>query len=76
MHAPPIMKRILDVWKKIGLWVGKCVAWIVLMVVYIVLFAPIAVVMRFQYHKERAQKKSSYFVEHDPSSDARYEHQF
>jgi TRAP-type mannitol/chloroaromatic compound transport system permease small subunit len=76
MHIPTIMKRIFGTWKKIGLWLGKAVAWIVLVTVYGVVFAPIALVMRFQYNKERAQKRQSYFVDHDASSDARYEHQF
>lgn len=71
-----LLMRIIHTWKKVGLWVGKRVATAVLLVVYGVLFAPFGIVMGYRYRKDRAQKKESYFVDHDASSDTRYEHQF
>lgn len=76
MNIPPIVTRIFDTWKKVGLWVGKNVARAVLMFVYVVLFAPFAVIMRYQYSMQRLQKRDSYFIDHEAVTDERYEHQF
>ncbi len=76
MEIPKVLQRILATWKKVGLWIGKNVAWLVMTIVYTVLFAPIAVVMKRRYRHERTTEKESYFMAHDASSDTLYEHQF
>jgi len=76
MKIPKIITGILATWKKVGLWIGKKVAWLIMSLVYLVLFAPIAIVIHRRYRFQRTEKRDSYFIAHDASSDTLYEHQF
>lgn len=76
MKIPKVIQRIFSTWKKVGLWIGKKVAWLIMAMVYMVLFAPIALIMKRKYLRERANSQDSYFKTHDASSDSLYEHQF
>lgn len=71
-----ILLNFLNAWKAFGKKIATFVSLILLVLLYLVIFAPVGIVMTIVNSRKRKKYKETYWINHDPASDTLYEQQF